>query len=98
MITHVVMLWVREGHEEKREKLLEGAAKLSAIPNVLNYQYGKAIPSPRPVVDSSFAVALSMSFTDEAAAEAYQVHPVHQDFVENYVKKLTSKVLVYDFE
>lgn len=98
MITHVVMLWVPEGDEEKRGKLLEGAAKLSAIPGVLNYQYGKAISSPRPVVDSSFAVALSMSFPDKEAAEAYQVHPIHQDFVENCVKALTSKALVYDFE
>lgn len=97
MITHVVILWVAEGDEGKRDRLLAGAATLAEIPNVLEFRSGKAIPSSRPVVDSSYAVALSMSFADQAAAEAYQSHPIHREFVEQCVKPLTSKVLVYDF-
>jgi len=98
MITHVVLLWVPEGDDEKGEKILAGAAKLAEIPNVLEYRFGKAIPSTRPVVDSSFAVALSMTFPDQAAADAYQSHPLHQKFVNECVKPLTSRVVVYDFE
>lgn len=45
------------------------------------------------MVDGSFAVAISMSFTD-AAAEAYQIH---QKFVEQYVKPLVTRLVVYDF-
>lgn len=97
MITHVVILWVPEGDEEKRSRLLEGAAKLAEIPGVLEYRYGRAIPSPRPVVDSSFAAALSMTFEDQAAADAYQAHPIHQQFVADYVNPLSSKLVVYDF-
>lgn len=97
MITHIVVFWVPEGDEQKREKLLEGAAGLTEIPGVLEYRYGRAIPSPRPVVDSSFAVAISMTFVDQAAADAYQAHPVHQKFVADYVKPLASRFVVYDF-
>lgn len=97
MITHIVIFWVDENAEEKREKLLEGAARLAEIPGVLEYRYGRAMPSPRPVVDDSFAVAISMTFSDQAAADAYQSHPIHGEFVEQYVKPLTPRFVVYDF-
>lgn len=86
-----------EEKKEQRVKLMEGAASLATIPGVIGYRFGVPIPSERPVVDSTFAVGLSMSFQDQAAAAAYQDHPVHQKFVEQYVKPLVSRVVVYDF-
>jgi len=98
MITHVVLFWVPEGDEEKRVRLLEGTKMLAEIPGVLEFRRGKAVPSERPVVDSSFAAAISMTFENQAAADAYQVHPIHEEFVRDFVKPLASKVVVYDFE
>lgn len=94
MITHVVVFWA---DEEKQEKLLEGVATLGEIPGVSEFRYGRAIPSPRAVVDDTFAVSISMSFPDQATAEAYQAHPLHEEFVEQYVKPLVSRFVVYDF-
>lgn len=97
MITHTVIFWVEGNEEAKREKLLEGTAMLAEIPNVLEFRAGPAVPSPRSVVDDSFAVAISMTFPDRAAADIYQNHPAHQAFVEQYVKPLVSRLVVYDF-
>jgi hypothetical protein len=97
MITHVVLLWVPEGDKGKQDQLLTAAARLAEIPGVLEYRFGRPVPSSRPVVDSSFAVALSMTFPDQAAADSYQNHPLHQEFVQQYVKPLTSRLVVYDF-
>lgn len=97
MITHVVILWVREGDETARDQLLDGAKKLAGIPGVMEFRSGRPVPSDRAVVDSSFAVALTMTFADQEAAGAYQSHPIHEEFVRNCVKPLTSRVVVYDF-
>jgi hypothetical protein len=54
--------------------------------------------SPRPVVDKSYQVALNTTFKDKAAEQAYQVHPMHLEFVEKAFKPNCIKVLIYDFE
>lgn len=96
MITHVVIFWV-DGSEEKRAKLLEGTAMLSEIPGVLEFRYGPPVPSERDIVDDSFGVAISMTFTDQVAADTYQNHPIHQKFHREYFSPLVSKAVVYDF-
>lgn len=97
MITHAVIFWVEGDEDVKREKLLKGTAMLATIPGALEFRSGSAVPSPRPVVDDSFAVAISMTFKDQAAADLYQDHPLHHEFVEQYVKPLVSRLVVYDF-
>lgn len=98
MITHVVIFWANAPIAENREKLLEGCHKLLAdIPGVHNFRVGPAVRSPRAIVDDSFAVAISMDFEDQAAADAYQSHPQHVDFVENYFEAYVGRGLVYDF-
>ncbi len=98
MITHVVIFWVNEPIAENTEKLLEGCRKLlEDIPGVQNFRVGKPVPSPRGVVDGSYAVAISMDFVDQAAADAYQSHPQHVDFVENCFKPIVGRAVVYDF-
>lgn len=96
MITHVVIFWVND-ENESRDKLLQGTSLLRQIPGVQEFRVGGAIPSDRTVVDDSFAVAISMTFADQATADTYQNHPNHVKFVEECVKPLTSRVVVYDF-
>lgn len=97
MITHVVVFWTDKPYAGNREKLLEGAAKLGEIPGVLNFRSGKPVPSVRAVVDDSFAVAISMDFENQEAADTYQDHPMHHAFIEQYVKPYSKRFIVYDF-
>lgn len=96
MITHVVVFWTKN-ENANREELLKGTEILKEIPGVLEFRRGLAVPSERDVVDDSFAVAISMTFADQATADNYQAHPIHDKFVAEYVKPLVSRVIVYDF-
>jgi hypothetical protein len=49
----------------------------------------------REVVDNSFDVSELMIFDSVQAQDAYQVHPIHADFVDNY-SHLWERVVVYD--
>ena len=55
-------------------------------------------PSPRPVVEQTYAVALNLVFTNKQAEQEYQNHPRHIEFVEKVFKRTCQKVVVYDFE
>lgn len=98
MITHVVVFWTDKPQDEGRARLLEGAETyLASIPGVENFRYGASVSSNRAVVDDSFAMAISMDFSDQEAADAYQSHPNHVKFIEDYVKPLSKRFLAYDF-
>lgn len=98
MITHVVLFWINKSDTEGREKLLEGVNKLLAkIPQVQNLDYGSPVPSDRAVVDDSFSVAVSMSFTNQVEADAYQTHPFHIQFVNEYVQPYAKRFVIYDW-
>jgi hypothetical protein len=54
-------------------------------------------PSDRPVVETSYAVGLNLVFPDRSAEVAYQVHPLHVEFIEKVFRPLCTKAVVYDF-
>ena len=56
------------------------------------------MPSTRPVVDSSFDVGLVITFTDEAALQAYETHPMHAAAVKGTLRPLAAKIQVYDIK
>lgn len=58
---------------------------------------GSVLPDTRPTVDSSFDVALMMTFTDEAALRAYATHPQHVKIVNEVIKPLVARYVAYDF-
>lgn len=97
MITHVVVFWTDKPVAELQGKLVAQASKLGEIPGVLEYRFGPPVPSLRGVVDDSFSFAISMTFPDQAAADAYQVHPWHREFVEQVVRPHVRRFVVYDF-
>jgi Stress responsive A/B Barrel Domain len=49
-------------------------------------------------VDQSYQVGLNITFSTKEAERDYQTHPLHQEFVEKYAKRLAKKLVVYDFE
>ncbi|MBE7498807.1 MAG: Dabb family protein [Verrucomicrobiales bacterium] len=98
MFSHVVIFWTKPGLNNAVEDLLAGAEKyLRPIPGIRHFHVGRMVPSQRAVVDQSYQVGLVVGFDDKAAQDAYQVHPLHLEFVEQVFKRVCDRVVVYDF-
>jgi hypothetical protein len=98
-ITHVVLIWLKTpGDPAAREKVIDASKTFVGIPGVVSVRFGEALPSTRPVVDSSFDVAVVIRFTDEEALRAYDQHPTHKKAVDEVLKPLSAKVQIYDIK
>ncbi len=97
-VHHVVVCWLNEpGNKEARQKVIEASREFSAIPGVIDVRAGRVIHSGREIVDSSFDVAIYLSFENEQKLFEYLNHPIHKKAVEKTLKPLVRKVIVYDF-
>lgn len=96
-VVHQVFFWLKNpASQSDRDKLIEGLHTLEKIEMVHDLRIGvPADTTPRPVVDSSYQVSEIIFFEDAAKQNAYQEHPIHKKFVENY-SYLWEKVVVYD--
>jgi hypothetical protein len=99
MFSHIVIFWTDPENPKATDDLLAGAEKyLKPIPLCRHYHCGRMATSERKdVVDQSYQVALNLVFDTKADQDAYQVHPLHLQFVEN-CKANWKRVVVYDFE
>lgn len=99
MFTHVVIFWTDPSKPNAADDLIAGAEQyLRPIPGIVHFHVGKMASSQRPVVDQTYQVGLSITFTTKQAQDDYQVHPSHVRFVEEVFKPVCQKVVVYDFE
>jgi hypothetical protein len=99
MFSHIVIFWTKPGETQAIEKLIAGVDQyLKPIPGIILIHAGRMVPSPRPVVDQSYQMALNVIFANKSAQDGYQAHPLHIEFVEKVLKPNVAKVLVYDFE
>lgn len=99
MLSHVVIFYTKADLPGATENLLAGAERfLRPIPGLISFHVGRPVPSDRPVVESSYQVALNIQFADKAAEQAYQIHPEHLRFVEEAFKPNCERVVIYDFE
>lgn len=97
MLCHVVIFRTR--NKEKAPLILEGLETLKKIEGVKFFHMGSPAPSARAVVDDFFDYALVVAFDDDEQGLArYATHPVHVNFVENYLKPAGGKILVYDIK
>ena len=96
-IIHHVFFWLNNPDSESdKQKLMEGLNTLGSIDEVKVLLVGTpASTIEREVVDNSFDVSELMIFESVEAQDAYQVHPIHIEFVENY-SHLWERVVVYD--
>lgn len=96
-LVHTVYFWLkRPTSGEDKAELIAGLKALEAIPSIRSLYIGvPASTEQRDVVDSSFHVSEMMMFDDVAGQNAYQEHPLHQQFVEN-CGHLWQRVVVYD--
>jgi hypothetical protein len=98
MLIHTVIFWLHPDLDASQRESFrrEGLESLRAIPSVGSLHIGSPAPiPPRPVVDASYSFALTILFDDVAAHDAYQVHPIHRAFVDNF-KARWERVQIYD--
>jgi hypothetical protein len=98
-VSHVVLVWLkRPGDASERARVIEAAKDFRGrIPGLLAMSIGEPLPSPRPVVDSSFDVGIAMRFETPHALEAYEKNPIHQKAVKEVLAPLSAKIVVYDW-
>lgn len=97
-VEHVVIAWLKQpGDPAAQQRIIAASQALTSIPGVVSLRAGTAVASERPIVDSSFDVALVISFTDKAALDSYLTHPLHVQLVQQTLKPLVERILVYDF-
>lgn len=97
-VQHVVVCWLKEpGNEMARAQLIGTSLGFKDLPGVVDVSAGTPLPSDRKEVDGTFDVALTMTFRDEAALRAYENHPAHKRAVEDVLKPLVARFVVYDF-
>jgi len=96
-LVHHVFFWLKNPDSKADlAQLLDGIRSLAAIETVRSLHVGvPASTEVRPVIDSSYSASELITFDSVADEQAYQVHPLHQKFVEDH-KHLWSKVVVYD--
>ncbi len=93
---HNVFFWLR--HADAAPRVADGCERhLSGIPGIVRLTVGfPSGPSKLPV-DSSYGVALLVEFTNRAAHDAYEIHPDHLRFIDEFGPQF-SHVVVYDVE
>lgn len=97
-VHHVVVVWLKEaGNATARQQYITQSRQLSKLPMVADYRVGTALPGGRQVVDSSYDVMVVATFANQQAISDYLEHPEHKRVVEEALKPLVAKVVVYDF-
>ena len=99
MLIHTVFFWLKPGlTAAQRAEFRRGVESLAAIKHAEQVYVGAPAATPaRPVVDKTFAVALTVICRGVAAHEAYQVDPIHLAFVARFNSYWT-RVQIYDAE
>jgi hypothetical protein len=97
-VGHAVFLWLKKpGDQAMRRQALAAGEALRAIPGLRSLQLGECLPSPRPIVDSTYDVGFFMSFDTPEAMNAYLTHPLHVKAANEVLKPLARRIQVYDF-
>ncbi len=96
MFVHTVFFWLNNpDNQSDQDALRTGLETLKNIDAIHTAYIGKPAETRRAVIDHSYDFSLTFIFTDQAAHDVYQVHPVHKKFVADCAH-LWSRVQVYD--
>lgn len=96
-VVHHVFFWLKNpDSKEDLARLLAGLRTLAGIDAVRGIHIGvPADTEQRGVVDGSYSASELLFFDDVAGQNAYQVHPIHKQFVAD-CEHLWQRVVVYD--
>jgi hypothetical protein len=98
MFVHTVFFWLKRGTPEAaRAKLIQDCRDyLGKVPTVRRLMAGPPALTPRPVVDNTYDVGLTVLLDDRAGQDLYQEHPLHKEFITRN-QEHWQRVQVYDF-
>ncbi|MDD2768757.1 MAG: Dabb family protein [Methylococcus sp.] len=97
-VEHVVIVWLKDhGNPAARQQYIENSRRLGKLPMVFRYQVGTVLPGDRAVVDGSYDVAVVATFESEQALRDYLAHPEHRKVIDESLKPLVERAVVYDF-
>lgn len=94
VLVHHVHFWLKD--KADLPQFLEGLKTLTTIAGVNYIHIGVVGDTHGAKVDRSYDAALLTIFDDLAAHDAYQVDPIHQAFLTDYVKVFVDRVVVTD--
>ena len=99
MLVHTVYFWLKpELTAEQHADFRRGVESLSGIKAVEKLYVGvPAKTVKRPIIDTSYSVALTVVCKDVAGHDAYQVDPLHLAFIDRF-KTFWARVQIYDAE
>lgn len=98
MLTHHVLFWLKADTTEEQKKAFRGGLEsLKGVETIKSIYIGTPAPIERAVVDTSYTFSLLIVFDDLAGHDVYQVHPIHQAFLEEF-RVFFEKVVIYDAE
>ena len=96
-IEHIVFVWLKQpGNTTAQDTVIKASQVLKTIPGVISLKSGRAVPSQRKIVDSSFDVSLIISLANQAALDAYLAHPTHKKLLSETMLPLIDRIRVYD--
>jgi hypothetical protein len=91
---HMVFFWLKDSTDVV--KFNDGTRQLmEGIDEVVSYHIGEPAGTPRDVVDNTYTVCLIATFDTKDDQDAYQVHPLHQQYVAENKDKWT-RVQIFD--
>ncbi len=97
VIAHTVFFWLKEPlNKMDKDTLTQGLQALRCCPLIASAQIGLPAPTvERDVMDQSFDVSFIVYFNSVADQDAYQIHSLHQDFIDQ-CGHLWANVKVHD--
>lgn len=96
MFVHHVFFWLKNPESTKdKNNLLVGLKQLETVETVKTFHIGVPATTNRPVIERGYSVSLLLVFDSLEDHDTYQVHPIHQRFVEE-CSQLWDKVVIYD--
>jgi hypothetical protein len=96
MFIHHVYFWLKnKDSKEDKEALLQGLQTLRQIEPKILLHMGVPAETSRDVIDGSYTFSELFLFENAEDQQAYQVHPIHQQFIKDCAH-LWEKVVVYD--
>jgi hypothetical protein len=97
MLVHTVYFWLKEGlSDQDKAQFRAGVQTLAEIESTTSTFIGKpATTEPRPIIDRSYDLGLTVVLEDLAAHDEYQADPIHLKFIEDCAH-LWDRVKIYD--
>lgn len=96
MLVHTVYFWLKSDlTETDRAAFRAGVDTLASIACADAVYIGTPSTTDRPVIDKSYDIGLTVVLRDMAAHDAYQVDPIHLQFVEQF-GSYWERVVIYD--